>query len=79
MTTTVRLSSKGQLTLPAAVREELGLEQGDTLELALVDGKVVLSPVGGFDDITADVMALISPDITPITDVSAYYTQHRRA
>jgi len=34
MFTTVRLSSKGQIVIPKAIREALGLEKGDTLILA---------------------------------------------
>ncbi|HMR50826.1 MAG TPA: AbrB/MazE/SpoVT family DNA-binding domain-containing protein [Arachnia sp.] len=79
MTATVRLSSKGQLTLPVAVREQLGLEQGDALELTVQDGQLLLSPVGRFEDITSDVMTMIKPGTTPITDVAGYYAEHRLA
>jgi AbrB family looped-hinge helix DNA binding protein len=41
----VRLSSKGQLTIPAALREVLGLEQGDELLLNAEEGKLVLQPI----------------------------------
>ncbi len=37
MTKLVKLSSKGQLTLPKEIREELGLRQGDLLELEKLD------------------------------------------
>lgn len=77
MTVTVRLSSKGQLTLPAAVREQLRLEQGDPLELDVVDGRVVLSPIGGFAELTAEAMTLIKPGTPPVTDVAGYYAEHR--
>ena len=37
MTKLVKLSSKGQLTLPKEIREELGLRPGDLLELEKLD------------------------------------------
>lgn len=79
MTAIVRLSSKGQLTLPAAVREQLQLEQGDALELTVADGRLTLTPLGSFEDITRDAMALIKPGTSPVTDVSGYYAEHRYA
>ena len=79
MSVTVRLSSKGQLTLPVSVREALDLEQGDSLELEVVDGNVVLSPVGSLTSLTREVMSWIEPGTPPVTDVSDYYAKHRNA
>jgi antitoxin PrlF len=39
------VSSKGQITLPRAVREALGITKGSTLSLRLAEGEVSLSPV----------------------------------
>lgn len=39
-----RIKQKGQITLPAEVRDELGLEEGDYLEVAAEGGRVVLTP-----------------------------------
>lgn len=40
----VRLSSKGQVTIPKEIREELDLHQGDLLELAKLDqGQYVIA------------------------------------
>ncbi len=41
----LRLSSKGQLVLPKAVREQLRLKNGDQFQARIVDGKIVLEPV----------------------------------
>jgi antitoxin PrlF len=39
------LTSKGQMTLPKAIRERLGLKPGDQVELTPTeDGRVVMSP-----------------------------------
>jgi AbrB family looped-hinge helix DNA binding protein len=43
--TRVRINYDGWLSLPAAVRRELGLGTGDQLEVELADGGVVLRPV----------------------------------
>lgn len=43
----VRLSSKGQLIIPKAVRKALGLEAGDELRLELVERRIVLEPIRG--------------------------------
>jgi AbrB family looped-hinge helix DNA binding protein len=43
--TLVRLRKAAQLTLPAAIREALAVEEGDLLEASLVEGGVLLKPV----------------------------------
>ncbi len=43
------LTSKGQVTIPKAVRDRLGLRAGDKIDFVEEDGKVVLSK-----DITGD-------------------------
>lgn len=40
----VRLSKKGQFVLPKAMREALGVEEGDELLVTLEGGRVVLTP-----------------------------------
>lgn len=39
-----RISSKGQVTVPIAVRKRLGLRAGDRVEFAQQNGNVVLRP-----------------------------------
>ena len=41
----VMLSSRSTITLPANLREALGLEPGDPLQVELDDGRMVLTPV----------------------------------
>lgn len=38
------LKTKGQITIPAAIREKLDVAQGDVFDVAVVDGKVVMTP-----------------------------------
>lgn len=44
-----RVSSKGQITLPKAVREALGVKPGDTLVYDLEDDQVRIRRVEPFD------------------------------
>ena len=44
MPRTTTLSSKHQISLPAALVRELGLEPGDKLSVRLEDGSIVLRP-----------------------------------
>lgn len=39
------ITSKGQTTLPKAVREALGVKPGDRIRYAIVDGRVMMFPV----------------------------------
>ena len=40
----VRVKQKYQVTLPSAVREAANIQEGDTLEVSIQDGNVVLLP-----------------------------------
>ena len=37
----------GQITLPASVRKELGIEEGDLVKIQVVDDRAVLMPRSG--------------------------------
>ncbi len=39
------ISSKGQITVPLAIRKWLGVKPGDCVEFIVEDGKTVLRPV----------------------------------
>jgi AbrB family looped-hinge helix DNA binding protein len=41
----MRVTSKGQVTIPQAIREQAGLRPGSEVEFAIEDGKVVIRPV----------------------------------
>lgn len=41
----VKVSSKGQITLPKAIREALGIKPGDTIVITRKDDDIVLHPV----------------------------------
>jgi len=39
-----KVTMRGQVTLPASVRSELGVEEGDLIEIEVIDERVVLMP-----------------------------------
>lgn len=44
MGTQVKVLQKGKMTIPAEIRESLGIKEGDVLTLEVLGGKVVLLP-----------------------------------
>lgn len=44
LTLKVRVTRKGQVTVPAEFRRQLGIEQGDSIEFTLEDGAIRLIP-----------------------------------
>jgi AbrB family looped-hinge helix DNA binding protein len=75
----VTLSSKGQLTLPASLREKLGLEQGSRVELVLdeTDQAVRLRRMPEIDELTARISSYAKG--APVLNVDEYYQTHREA
>jgi antitoxin PrlF len=43
------LRSKGQLTLPTEIRRRAGLHEGDLLEFAIVEGRIVITNLKAID------------------------------
>ena len=54
MERTVRLSRRGVLTLPKALREKYHLREGDVLTLVDLDGVILLTPRRSRIDMLAD-------------------------
>lgn len=44
LTVQTRISSKGQVVLPGAIRRKLGLRPGDSLDVSVKSGQIVLTP-----------------------------------
>jgi len=44
MPTYSKVTRHGQITLPASVRKSLGIEEGDLVEIEVIDEKAVLVP-----------------------------------
>ena len=49
----VKLSSKGQLVIPKAIRHALGLRAGDRFQVKLVEHRIVLEPLTATSPIDA--------------------------
>jgi antitoxin PrlF len=47
---TSSITSKGQITLPKAVRESLGVETGQKVEILLEDGVATVRPYGATEE-----------------------------
>ena len=44
MTTLSKVTRHGQITLPAAVRKQLDIQEGDVVEIEVVDDRAVVTP-----------------------------------
>ncbi len=42
--TLVKLKEKGQVTIPAAVREQISAHKGDVFEIGVANGNIILKP-----------------------------------
>ncbi len=64
-TSTVRINSKGQITIPSFIRKQLGLKSGDEIGLQLDNKKIIVFPKQG--DITT-AFGLIKTNISVSTE-----------
>lgn len=53
----ITLKTKGQVTLPSHIRDQIGLRTGDILEANIVAGKITLTPKSLIDKRLAESMA----------------------
>ena len=56
----VKVLQKGKVTIPAEMREALGVEEGDYLTIELQSGKVIMSPSGTVAKPTETMAGLVS-------------------
>ncbi|MBA4758468.1 AbrB/MazE/SpoVT family DNA-binding domain-containing protein [Sphingosinicella sp.] len=66
MNARTRLSAKGQVVIPKDVRTQLGLAEGQELDVITVNGGVLLRPVQqksgrSFDELLADFRSRVPP------------------
>jgi AbrB family looped-hinge helix DNA binding protein len=71
MDVAARLTSKGQITLPKAVRDALGLEAGDQIVFRVEGGRAVLAR-------TADLLELAGAVSVPASKRGAAWEDVRR-
>ena len=75
MTTTVKVSSKNQIAVPAAVRKQLGIKPGDRLRIE-VDGKRAILEREEHASVLDELLS-IAPEIWQGIDTTAYIEELR--
>ena len=76
MTLRVRMNSKHQITLPATVRQQLGIDTGDRFLVTIRDGVIILipEPKGAVEELRG-----LYREIWEGVDVQDYIDQERDA
>ena len=72
------ITAKGQVTIPKAIRERLGLREGDMLEFSVDDvGQIIARPrhAGGIEGILSD----FAPDLPVSIDAMKQAVRRRAA
>ncbi|MBU4480296.1 AbrB/MazE/SpoVT family DNA-binding domain-containing protein [Patescibacteria group bacterium] len=57
MNTTLKIQSRGTITLPKKIRESLSLKVGDFLSVNLKDRKITVEPVKKDEDLQKDILS----------------------
>ena len=73
--TTITLSSRGQLVIPASVRKKLDLKAGDqfTVEVNQDSRELTLHRVETFEELTEKISSWIKPGTEVLTDTRSLY------
>jgi antitoxin PrlF len=71
------VTSKGQITIPLAVRKRLGLKQGDQLEFINEGGTMVVRPVRGNEDPLAAYVGILGTFPGGIEEINAWVRDMR--
>jgi len=74
----VRLTSKGQMTIPVEVRRRLGLEEGDALILTVHEDEIRLRKLEPFRPLASDdpIWEIIGAGESGLTDVSVHHDRY---
>jgi bifunctional DNA-binding transcriptional regulator/antitoxin component of YhaV-PrlF toxin-antitoxin module len=81
MKTTITITSKGQTTLPVAMRRKLGLAKtGGTLHLDFNErrGEAIITKPMNIEELSKRVTSYIKPGTKPVLNVDDYYQKHRK-
>jgi len=81
MKTTITITSKGQTTLPVAMRRKLGLAKtGGTLLINFNERKseAIISKPLGIEELSERISGYIKPGTKPVLDVDSYYQKYRK-
>lgn len=80
MKDTITVTSKGQTTIPAPIRNKLGLgKNGGVLKMSFNESKdeLVISKPQSIDDLSNKLSSYIKPNTQPLSDVGTYYQANR--
>jgi AbrB family looped-hinge helix DNA binding protein len=58
--TTVKISEKGQITLPAAARKQLGLNPSSLAEIEVLDGALMIRPLRSIRDVRGSLARFVT-------------------
>ena len=81
MKTTLTITSKGQTTLPVAMRRQLGLDgSGGTLYVDVDEkkGQAVITKPISIEELSKRLSQNIKPGTKPVLDVDTYYQENRK-
>ena len=81
MNKTITITSKGQTTLPAAIRHKLGLDKsGGVLQIHFNErkGELVIKKSVSIVELGERLSRHIKPGTKPVENVDAYYQENRR-
>lgn len=82
MKNTITITSKGQTTLPAAMRRKLGLEKsGGVLQISFDDskGEMTVKKAATIVELSARISHYVKPGTVPVQNVNDYYQANRKA
>jgi bifunctional DNA-binding transcriptional regulator/antitoxin component of YhaV-PrlF toxin-antitoxin module len=82
MKTTLTITSKGQTTLPVALRIKLGIpKSGGVLYVDLDEqkGEAVITKPMSIETLSEQTSQHIMPNTKPVLDVDTFYQEHRKA
>lgn len=80
MINTLTITSKGQTTLPVAIRKKLGVPKaGGMLHVTFDEqrGEAVITKPMSIDELSEKLSSYVKPGTKPLTDVDVYYQTHR--
>lgn len=82
MKKTITITSKGQTTLPAAIRHKLGVDKaGGVLQISFNErrGELVIKKPVSVAELSERISRHIKPGTKPVENVDEYYQKNRKA
>jgi AbrB family looped-hinge helix DNA binding protein len=73
MATIAKISSQGQITIPARLRQIIGVEPNERVLIHQKNDSIVVSKLPEHDKLVEKWTSSIKPGIEPLTDVDGFY------